>query len=145
MLFTTALVLALAGCFKQAVSTGLPPGTKVVDKPWTSTWIFGLIEAKPIDVRSDCPQGVATVLTQLTFMNWLGSVVTLGIWMPRSVTITCSGSTASLPVGARVLAADATSAETFSESVRAAARLADASHAPVYLVWQPAPAITLTH
>jgi hypothetical protein len=87
----------LAGCFHQVVSTGLAAGTNRVERPWTSTWIFGLVEAKPIDVRQQCPDGAAFIESKMTFMNGLATLLTLGIWDPWTVTITCaSGGRASL-------------------------------------------------
>jgi hypothetical protein len=126
------------------VNTGQAAGTTTINKPWTSTWIFGLVEAKPIDVRSDCPGGVALVETQMTFVNGVATVLTLGIWVPRTVTITCAGAAATLPASARVLAADASTARTFSAALHEAVRIADAADTPVYLIWAAAPAHSVT-
>ncbi len=79
---TIAGCAMLGGCFHQVVSTGLAPGATKVEKPWTSTFIFGLIEAKPINVQQECPRGVAFVESKFTVMNWLGTAVTFGIWYP---------------------------------------------------------------
>ncbi len=96
------LVLGTAGCFHQVVNTGRTPGTTVVDKPWVSTWLWGLVAAQPIDARQACPTGVAVITTEQSFVNGLVGAVTLGIYTPQHVTITCaSGGTASLPRGAK--------------------------------------------
>lgn len=96
------LVLSTAGCFHQVVNTGRTPGSTVVDKPWVSTWLWGLVAAQPIDARQACPSGVAVITTEQSFVNGLVSAVTLGIYTPQHVTITCaSGGTASLPRGAK--------------------------------------------
>lgn len=71
-------------------------------KGWVSTWMWGLVPAQPIDVRSECPSGVATIATQQTFGNGFLSMLTLGIWAPQSVTVTCAGGRAELPAGTRV-------------------------------------------
>ena len=89
-----ALGLTLSGCFHQVVQTGRTPGTTVVKKPWTATWLWGIVPAKPIDVTRDCPSGIATVETKQTFMNGLVGAVTLGIFTPRDVTVTCASGTA---------------------------------------------------
>jgi hypothetical protein len=92
-----ALALSLvvsSACFHQVVQTGRTPGTTVVRKEWTATWLWGLVPATPIDVTRDCPGGIATVETKLTFMNGLVGALTIGIFTPRDVTVTCASGTA---------------------------------------------------
>jgi hypothetical protein len=136
--------LALTACFRQVVTTGLPAGTKTINKPWTSTWIFGLVEATPINVRAECPSGVAVVETQVSFLNGLLGGLTLGIWTPLTVTVTCSGSSASLPNGARVLVMNAMTDEAVRAVTADAIRLSASEHAPIYVVWSPSIFPTLT-
>jgi hypothetical protein len=95
--------LLVSACFHQIVQTGRAPGPTVIEKPWVSTWIFGLVAAQPIDVRQQCPSGVATVETQQSFANGLVGALTLGIWDPQTVKITCAaagGSPSPAPAGA---------------------------------------------
>lgn len=89
-----ALGLVLTGCFHQVVQTGRTPGPTVVKKPWTATWLWGLVPATPIDVTRDCPGGIATVETKQSFMNGLVGALTIGIFTPRDVTVTCASGTA---------------------------------------------------
>lgn len=89
-----ALGLVLSGCFHQVVQTGRTPGPTVVKKPWTATWLWGIVPATPIDVTRDCPGGIATVETKQTFMNGLVGALTIGIYTPRDVTVTCASGTA---------------------------------------------------
>ena len=89
-----ALGLTLSGCFHQVVQTGRTPGTTVVEKPWTATWLWGIVPASPIDVTTNCPGGIATVETKQTFMNGLVGALTLGIFTPRDVKVTCASGTA---------------------------------------------------
>lgn len=90
----TVLVAMASGCYRQVVNTGRAPGSMTVNKPWTATWAWGLVPAQAIDVTQQCPGGIATVTTQLSVPNWLASAVTLGIYSPRSVTVTCAQGTA---------------------------------------------------
>jgi len=110
-----SLVLAgsLSACYHQTVQTGLSPGATVVDMPWVQTWIFGLVAPDDIDVRSQCPSGTAMVETERSFLNGLVGAVTIGIYTPVHVRITCASGSASLPANTRtfVLPADATAAE----------------------------------
>jgi hypothetical protein len=93
-LIAVALGLVLSGCYHQVIQTGRTPGTTVVKKPWTATWLWGLVPASPIDVTSNCPGGIATVETKQSFMNGLVGGLTLGIYTPRDVTVTCASGTA---------------------------------------------------
>jgi hypothetical protein len=122
-----ALCVALStACFHQVVQTGRPPGNTIVDKPWVATWVFGLVAAPEIDVRRECPTGAAVITTEQSFMNGLVAVVTLGIYTPQHVTITCATSSASLParsIEVRIPtdASAAQSAEIVSRAVEKAA------------------------
>lgn len=83
-------VFALAGgCYHQIVRTGLAPGPVVVERPWTATWLWGLVPADTLNVSTQCPNGVATVETQQSFWNGVVTLLTLGIYDPRDVKVTC--------------------------------------------------------
>lgn len=86
-----AVCLLSTACFHQVVQTGRPAGTTTVLKPWVSTWVFGLVAAQPIDVSKTCTSGVATVETRMSFLNGLVGGLTLGIWSPQEVKVTCAG------------------------------------------------------
>ena len=97
-----ALVVCLStACYHQVVQTGRAAGPNVVDKPWVATWLWGIVAAEPIDVRQQCPMGVAVITTETSFPNGLVGALTLGIFTPQHVTITCASSSASLPAGMR--------------------------------------------
>jgi len=84
--------LALLGsaCFHQSVSSGLDPSSTVVDHQFVATWLWGIVPAPPIDVRQTCPTGVAKVETEQSFVNGLVGVVTLGIYSPQHLRVTCA-------------------------------------------------------
>lgn len=127
--------LVLTACYHQVVDTGLPAGETRIAKPWTSTWIFGLVPATPIDVRSQCPNGVAIVDTQMSFVNGLVGAITLGIYTPLSVTVTCSGAGAAAGPAVREIRADVSSPDAMAAAFESAARLSRDSGQPVALVW----------
>ena len=87
-------LVMLPACYHQVVQTGRTPGPTTVEKPWTATWLWGIVPASPIDVTQNCPGGIATVETKMTFMNGLVTAVTLGIYTPRDVKVTCASGTA---------------------------------------------------
>lgn len=128
----TAVCLMASACYHQVVNTGMTPGATVIEKPWTSTWVWGLIPAEPLDVTQQCPAGIATVSTQMTVPNWLGSMVTAGIWSPRSVTVTCAQGRAETPMREIHVARTAPQAEreaAFTQAVK----LSALSNAPVVI------------
>lgn len=91
----------MTACHHQTVQTGLSPGSNVIDMPWVPTWIYGIVPAKEIDVRQQCPGGVAVVETERSFLNGLVGAVTIGIFTPVHVRITCASGSASLPSNSR--------------------------------------------
>jgi hypothetical protein len=84
------VVLTSTACFHETVHSGLTPATTVIEKQFVATWIWGIVPAEPIDTRQTCPSGVATVETQQTFLNGLVGALTLGIYSPQHVRITCA-------------------------------------------------------
>ncbi len=86
-----------AGCYHQVFNTGLAPSSTVVTKSWHPTFIFGLVAAQPVDVRSSCPSGVAIASTRMTFVNGLVGGLTLGIFTPHEVKVVCASRAALLP------------------------------------------------
>ena len=130
------LGLVLSGCFHQVVQTGRTPGTTVVEKPWTATWLWGLVPASPIDVTANCPGGIATVETKQSFMNGLVGALTIGIFTPRDVKVTCASGTARRSGMKEFLVAREASqhdqARVMADAIAESAR----SHQPVLISFQ---------
>jgi hypothetical protein len=129
-------VTLLAACFHQVVQTGRKPGPVVVQQEWVKTWIFGLIAADPIDVRRQCPSGVATVETQQSFPNTLVGMVTIGIFTPQTVKITCAAAGSSpspSPDALEVLIPKSATREQGLELVNGAIRTSFSTHKTVVL------------
>ncbi|MEP6494925.1 MAG: hypothetical protein ABJF01_19720 [bacterium] len=128
------LLCATAACFHQAVETGRTPSATIVDKEWVPTWIFGLVAAPEIDTRQQCPTGVAIVETETSFMNGIVAIITIGIFTPQHVKVTCATGTAMLPPGAKEfrIPVEATADER-SDIVARAIEQSSESHAPVVL------------
>jgi hypothetical protein len=99
-------VTLLTGCFHQVVDTGLPRSTTTVTKSFHPSYLFGLVAGSPIDVRQQCPSGIAVASTRQTFANGVVGMLTLGIFTPHEVSITCAnGGRADAGAATRVLAA----------------------------------------
>jgi hypothetical protein len=133
-----AALLTSSACYHAVVETGRPAGTTVVQKPWVSTFVFGLVPAQAIDVSAQCPGGIAKVETQQTFVNGLVGALTFGIYTPQSATITCAAGRSgalTLPEGrdARIVAAASDTPEARAAAVNAAAEQSLRAHAPVFV------------
>lgn len=94
-----AAMLPTAACYHQVVETGRAPSATVIDKPWQMSFLWGLAAPPALNVAQQCPRGVATVVTEHSFLNGLVGALTFGIVTPIHVTVTCaeSGSAAATP------------------------------------------------
>jgi hypothetical protein len=122
-----AVVLTASACYRQVVQTGRTPGPTVIDKPWHPFFLWGLVAPVPIDVSTQCRTGIATVMTEQTFVNGLVSFIALlGVYSPRHVTITCAAGSSMGPGSTEFyVARDASQAErtrVFERAVEESAR-----------------------
>jgi hypothetical protein len=89
LIIATAAVLC-AGCYHATVETGAAPATEVIHQSFASSWIYGLVPPKTVETESRCPKGVAKVETQHSFVNQLVGFLTLGIYTPMEIRVTCA-------------------------------------------------------
>ena len=118
----------LSGCFHQIVQTGRTPGTTVVERPWTATWLWGLVPAEEISVVAQCPNGVATIETQQSFLNGLVGGLTLGIYTPQEVRVTCASGSGALPGVRHIDVAKQASISERAAAIREAIAIAVETH-----------------
>ena len=99
-LLSIACLLAFTlGCYHATIDTGLTPSTVTIEKPWANGWILGLVPPSPVETARKCPNGVAKIDTQLSFLNQLVDFLTLGIYTPMDIRVTCAQArSASLPI-----------------------------------------------
>ena len=84
--------IALGGCYRATFIRDPQVVRGVEHDQWNHFFIFGLVGETDLDVRQFCPDGrVAEVQTQANFLNGLVSIVTIGIYTPRTVYVTCAG------------------------------------------------------
>jgi hypothetical protein len=88
--FGAVSLVFLGGCYHATVETGATPSTVVIDQSFASSWIYGLVPPKLVSTTSKCPDGVAKVETQHTFVNQLVGLLTLGIYTPMQIKVTCA-------------------------------------------------------
>ena len=85
------LAAASSGCYRHTWNV---PGTVPAAEPEYSAWhghlIFGLVDlVGPVDLRATCPQGIAQIESYLGPIGVIVSVLTLGIFTPFTVNISC--------------------------------------------------------
>ncbi len=91
-----------------------------------------------VETAAKCPDGVAKVETQLSFLNMLAQALTLGIYSPMNIKVTCAqSSNAELTSPSdRVRVDEEADLEEQREDVTAAAmRSADLGR-PVYVIFE---------
>jgi hypothetical protein len=95
---TVAFALLGSGCYHATVDTGRAPSNVTIEKAWASGWIYGLVPPSTLETAQKAPSGVAKLETQLSFANQLVNFLTLGIYTPMSIKVTCaSGGRADAP------------------------------------------------
>jgi Bor protein len=86
-----AVVLGGTACYKATFIRD-PSAVKGAEHDrWLDYWFWGLMNEQNVNVREFCPDGrVAEVQTHGNFGTGIVSVVTIGIYAPRKVTVTCA-------------------------------------------------------
>ena len=84
------MVVALAGCYHAVIDTGRAPSSTVIQVDWAHSFIAGLVPPAIVETASKCPNGVAKVETQHSFLNLLAQWVTFSIYSPMTITVTCA-------------------------------------------------------
>ncbi len=79
-----------AGCYHATIETTATPSTVLIEQGFASSWIYGLVPPSPVETAAKCPNGVAKIETQISFVNGLVGVLTLGIYTPMSIKVTCA-------------------------------------------------------
>ncbi len=90
-------MVTLPGCYHATIDTGVAPSNVVIEKRWASGWIFGLVPPPTIETAAKCPSGPAKVETKLSFLNQLVSFLTLSIYTPMEIRVTCAEGTVTTP------------------------------------------------
>ena len=129
-----APVVLSAACYHAIIETGRPAGTTILNKTFQSSFIYGLVPPPPLNASGQCPSGVARVETQHRFVEGLVAALTLGIYTPMTLTVTCaSGGSSALP-GERVIeVGDRGGVDARQAALAEAARLSVATGNPVYV------------
>ena len=91
MMWSMAVAVVLSsGCYRATIETGRPPSGQTVEKAWAHSFISGLVPPATVETASRCPNGVARVQTQLSFLNMLAGGVTFGLYSPMTIKVQCA-------------------------------------------------------
>jgi len=131
-LVAAALLVTLPACYHATIETGLPASPQVIEKSFASGWIYGLVPPSPVQTMSQCPNGVSKVETQLSFVNQLVNILTLGIYTPMSIKVTCASSGRSaIPGAPEIKVGNGATPDDVIDAFRRAADLAVETGGPV--------------
>lgn len=118
------------GCYHAVIDSGKPPGTVTIDEDWASGFLWGLVAPPQVQSAAKCPAGISKVETQHSFLNSLVGGLTLGIYTPMQINVTCAAAgTAEAPT--RSIDVLGTSPEARRAAMESAARIAIETGQPV--------------
>lgn len=83
-------VLPIAACFHTTVYTGIPGAGETVSRRWVPSYLAGAVAPTAVEPAATCKAGVYRVETRHTLGNILVSAVTLGIYTPMRIDVTCA-------------------------------------------------------
>jgi GTPase involved in cell partitioning and DNA repair len=86
-----AVLLGAAGCYKATFVRDQNAVKGAEHDRWLDFWFWGLMNEQDVNVRDFCPDGrVAQVVTGGNFGTGIVHFLTLGIYAPRKVYVTCA-------------------------------------------------------
>jgi hypothetical protein len=87
----------LSGCYhvtvvhnKAGVTQQAAAAPVVVEKPFSHSFVYGLVAPAEVNVKDQCPRGVSKVETKQSFINGLVAGITYSLYTPLSVKVTCA-------------------------------------------------------
>ncbi len=83
-------VILLSGCYTVRYTTNQEIGGSHHEEG-ASFFLWGLVGEKNVNLDTICPQGVARWYNQATFLDGFLSIITLGIYVPRTIVVECAG------------------------------------------------------
>lgn len=91
LLLAAAAVALTSACYRVTVLSGAPEAaTPAVLVPWAHGFVYGLVPPATVTTASQCPQGVARVVTEQSFLNGLAQAFTWSLYSPMQISVTCA-------------------------------------------------------
>lgn len=134
-----ATVFGTTACYHAVIETGKPASSETIKQPWAMSFVAGLVPPPVMETASKCPNGVARVETQHSFLNMLVTWVTFNIVSPMTIEVTCaSGATGMVtPQDGKVVDVPAGSSRADLErTLNQAVETARQDDAPVYVSFE---------
>jgi Bor protein len=133
-----AAAALVAGCHHVTVDTGLPASGEGIHQEWASSWVFGLVPPETVETAKACPNGIAKVETQQSFLNVVVYALVGIVYAPMQIDVWCAAGkkTSALPAGAATVALkpNATAEEVQAAFTEAATR-SQKEGVPVYVTF----------
>ena len=129
-------VVALSGCYNATIETGLPPGNQTLEKSWASGWVIGLVPPSTVETASRCPNGVARVETKVSFLNGLVAMITMWIYTPMAILVTCAGTSMEEAERSQLMIKNGANLEDKQRAIRDAAELSAREGQPVLIKFE---------
>ncbi|CAN5879435.1 hypothetical protein BH23GEM7_BH23GEM7_07340 [soil metagenome] len=131
------LTVGLSACYHATIDTGRRPSGETIERPWAHSFVNGLVPPATVETAGRCPNGVARVETQQSFLNGLVAALTFALYTPMTITVQCAAAgTAMLqPEGSSpvITLREGASLAELESALNAAAKRAAADDAPVYV------------
>ncbi len=91
LMMAVMLAAVTTGCFHATVTTGLRPSGETVEDKWADSFVSGLVPPNTVAAGPICGDGrIARVDTRVSFLNQIVSALTLGIYSPMEIVVTCA-------------------------------------------------------
>jgi hypothetical protein len=88
-LFLSFVAVSLGGCYQLTVKNDSAAGSAPVERR-AHQFAFGLYGETELDLKKECPHGVATFGDKFTAEDVLLSIASVGIYTPRTVVFECA-------------------------------------------------------
>ena len=86
-----AMLLGMSGCYKATFYKNASVVKGEEHEQWTDFFVFGMVGSEQIDVKKFCSNGDAAVIrTGGNVGTGLVGALTIGIYTPRKVYVTCA-------------------------------------------------------
>ncbi|HUF27949.1 MAG TPA: hypothetical protein VMM18_13315 [Gemmatimonadaceae bacterium] len=89
-ILTLLLVLQSAGCYYAVIDTGRPQSIRTVEEAWAPAYVGGMVAPRLRAIVERCPHGAARVEAHRSAGNLLVTALTLGVYAPTTVRVTCA-------------------------------------------------------
>jgi hypothetical protein len=90
---TLAAAFLATGCYTVRFQSDLAPGGAKFEEKG-NFFLWGLVGEKEVDLKKLCPAGPSRWQNQQTFVDGLLGVITIGIYIPRTINVECTGAKA---------------------------------------------------